>query len=308
MSVFGALAALVSWLAAPLQPVFAASATAAAIVLFTALLRSVLHPLNRRAFRGDRAKVALAPRLAELRRRYADRTRAERRRAARKLYAQAGTSPRAGCLPMLVQLPLLYVVHEVFSAERLNGKVNRLLTEGLLGAPLGGHWADALSEDGFLGGDGLVFLGLFAAIAVVARWSVLRARRAAAAGFGPLLPAEDEPGAAVLRRIAPLIPLMAFGTLLMAAYVPLAAGLYLLASMTWTTAERSWLQRWWTRTAGGPGAGAVGGSRGRGRSRIRGRSNGGGRHRHRAETPPPGRHRRQEIGKGRHRRPGDGTG
>ncbi|RSS79379.1 membrane protein insertase YidC, partial [Streptomyces sp. WAC06614] len=326
MSVYGVFAAVVSWLADPLALVFTASATAAAIVLVTGLVRGALHPLNRAVFRGERARAALAPRLAELRRRHPGRANAgDRRKAVRELYAQSGTSPMAGCLPMLLQIPVFFVMHQVFSAEQLDGRTNTLLREALFGAPLGAYWRDALAEGGPLGPQGLVFLGLFAVMALVARWTVLRARHAAATGFGPVLPPEDEPGAALMRRIVPLMPLMAFGTLVMAAFVPLAVGLYLLTNAAWTTAERSRLRRSWSRaeaaarrrTLDGPGrAGRAGRRRARARAEARtrprtgARTGTGTRARARARTAAAGtdtgqqqgRHRRRHGGGGRHRR------
>ncbi|MFE5541043.1 YidC/Oxa1 family membrane protein insertase [Streptomyces sp. NPDC056519] len=314
MSVYGAFAALVSLLSEPLAWLFAASATAVAIVLVTALVRSALHPLNRAVFRGERARAALAPRLAELRRRHPGRRNADRRKAVRALYAQSGTSPMTGCLPVLAQMPVFFVMHRVFSSERLDGKTNGLLEEALLGAPLGAHWTDALAEGGLLGRQGLVFLGLFAAMAVVARWTVLMARRAAATGFGPLLPEDDEPGAALIRRLAPLMPMMAFGTLVMAAFVPLAVGLSLLTGSAWTTAERARLRRAWTRAqaparrrrrAGGPLRAGPPADIVRGGSGTRRRQD----HRPGGDRGDAGtgRHRRRggERG-GRHRRPAGG--
>ncbi|MEV8533451.1 membrane protein insertase YidC [Streptomyces sp. NPDC051211] len=269
MSVFAVFATFVSQLADLLEPVFAASATAAAIVVFTVLVRVALHPLTRAAFRGERARAALAPRLAELKRRYPGPKNADRlQKAVLELHAEAGTSPLAGCLPMLVQLPVFFVMYRVFSAGRLGGEVNGLLGEGLLGAPLGGRWTDALADGGVFGPQGLVFLGLFAAIAAVAGWTVLRARRAMAAGNGPAglsaavqrgrsgraglaagagASAGDEPGAALLGRMLKVMPLMAFGTLITAAFVPLAAGLYLLTTTAWTAGERAWLQYHWDK-------------------------------------------------------------
>ncbi|MFG2295363.1 YidC/Oxa1 family membrane protein insertase [Streptomyces sp. NPDC048603] len=268
MSVFGVFGLLVSRLAEVLDPVFAASATAVAIVVFTVLVRVAMHPLTRAAFRGERARAALAPRLAELKRRHPGPKNADRlQKAVLDLHAEAGTSPLAGCLPMLVQLPVFFVMYRVFSSGKVDGEVNGLLGEELFGAPLGGTWGDALGDGGLLGARGLVFLGLFAAIAAVAAWTVLRARRAMAAGNGPVLPiaggagrkgaagsGADEPGAAVMRRMVKVMPLMAFGTLVTAAVVPLAAGLYLLTTTAWTAGERAWLQyRWAKREEGKSG-------------------------------------------------------
>jgi YidC/Oxa1 family membrane protein insertase len=50
----------------------------------------------------------------------------------------------------------------------------------------------------------------------------------------------DSSASGLSRRFAQLLP---FGTLLTAAFVPLAAGLYLLTTTAWTVVERTILQR-----------------------------------------------------------------
>ena len=65
-----AFARLVEQLAELLQPLFHGSAAAAAIVLFTLLVRLLVHPLSRAAARGQKARAELQPRIAELRRRH----------------------------------------------------------------------------------------------------------------------------------------------------------------------------------------------------------------------------------------------
>lgn len=241
MSVFTHLVALLGRL---LEPVLAESATAAAIVLFTVLVRLALHPLSRAAFRG--------------------------------------ATPVAGCLPVLLQLPVFFVMYRAFSSAEIGGAANELLGHRLLAAPLGGRWRDALGEGGPFGAQGLVFLGLFAAIAAVAAWSAVRGRRAAAltaaaaaasdateagagvksgrkaagAGRGKGPGAVAGKGGAVagvsagvsaeqqevMRKLGGVLPLLSFGTLITAAVVPLAAGLYLVTTTAWSVAERAWLQ------------------------------------------------------------------
>ncbi|WTS98234.1 YidC/Oxa1 family membrane protein insertase [Streptomyces sp. NBC_00096] len=232
-----------------LEPVLAESATAAAIVLFTVLVRLALHPLSRAAFRG--------------------------------------ATPVAGCLPVLLQLPVFFVMYRAFSSAEIGGTANELLGHRLFAAPLGDRWGDALGDGGPFGARGLVFLGLFAAIAAVAAWSAVRGRRAAAltataaeaaaaeakaggrkgggakgggakaggvkpagagagagagaavAGVGGVVSAEQQQ---VMRRLGGVLPLLSFGTLVTAALVPLAAGLYLVTTTAWSVAERAWLQ------------------------------------------------------------------
>ncbi|MGZ9931139.1 YidC/Oxa1 family membrane protein insertase [Streptomyces sp. NC-S4] len=226
MSVFTHLVAELGRL---LEPVLAQSATAAAIVLFTVLVRLALHPLSRAAFRG--------------------------------------ATPVAGCLPVLLQLPVFFVMYQAFSSAEVGGKANELLGHRLFAAPLGARWTEALGEGGPFGAQGLVFLGLFGAIAVVAAWSAVRGRRtaasvAAAAAAAPKKPAARvapkagaKAGAGVgvmaevsaeqqevMRKLGGVLPLLSFGTLITAAVVPLAAGLYLLTTTAWSVAERAWLQ------------------------------------------------------------------
>ncbi|MFJ4865465.1 YidC/Oxa1 family membrane protein insertase [Streptomyces sp. NPDC088748] len=245
MSVFTHLVAELGRL---LEPVLAQSATAAAIVLFTVLVRLALHPLSRAAFRG--------------------------------------ATPVAGCLPVLLQLPVFFVMYHAFSSAEVGGKANELLGHRLLAAPLGSRWTEALGEGGLFGAQGLVFLGLFAAIAVVAAWSAVRGRRAAAvaaeaaaaaaaapkkaaaakkAGAAKKAAAAKKAGAPkkagagagagagvmaevsaeqqeVMRKLGGVLPLLSFGTLITAAVVPLAAGLYLVTTTAWSVAERAWLQ------------------------------------------------------------------
>ncbi|MEV7522223.1 YidC/Oxa1 family membrane protein insertase [Streptomyces sp. NPDC091371] len=215
MSVF---ARVVAELGRLLEPVLAESATAAAIVLFTVLVRLALHPLSRAAFRG--------------------------------------ATPAAGCLPVLLQLPVFFLMYQAFSSSE------ELLGQRLFGASLGDRWGDALGDGGLLGAQGVVFLGLFAAIGVVAAWSAVRGRRAAAAA--PVVAPVVAPGAGsragsgrgagagsaamsaeqqeALRKLGGVLPLLSFGTLITAAVVPLAAGLYLLTTTAWSVAERAWLQ------------------------------------------------------------------
>ncbi|MBV2354434.1 membrane protein insertase YidC [Streptomyces sp. J2-1] len=178
MSVF---ARLVEQLADLLQPLCGASATAAAIVLFTALVRLLAHPLARAAARGTRARARLQPRLAELRRKHA-RDPERLRRAVLELHAEEKVSPFSGLLPGLLQLPVFFLLYHLFTGSSA-GAAGGLLSHTLLSAPLAGHWLDALAHGGPFGSAGLVYVALFALVAAVATVNVIRARRTADAAF-----------------------------------------------------------------------------------------------------------------------------
>lgn len=224
MSYFAAFVARLSDL---LHPPFGASATAAAIVVFTSCVRLALHPLARAAVRGERVRARLAPRMAELQRKH--RRDPERlRRESERLQAREGASPAAGCLPMLLQLPVFFAMYRLFTAD------GSLLRHTLLGAPLGGRRPDALADGGLLGGPGLVHAGLFVLVGAVATWTFVRTRRLMAAA--PAMPGAGAPGGGAMARV---LPLLSSGTLVTVAVVPLAAALYVVTSTTWTAVERA---------------------------------------------------------------------
>ncbi|MBJ6616438.1 YidC/Oxa1 family membrane protein insertase [Streptomyces sp. I4(2020)] len=241
MSVF---ASLVEQLADLLRPLFGLSAAAAAIIAFTALVRLLVHPLSRAAARGQKARAALQPRVAELRRKHGKNPE-KLQKAVMELHAEEKVSPLSGCLPSLLQLPAFFLLYHLFSSGSIGGEPNALLTHQLLDAPLGGRWADALADGGAFGGAGVVYLGLFAVVAVVAYFSYRLSRRmteasAATAGAGV---DPQVPGAAAMGGVMKVMPFMSFFTLVTVAVVPLAAALYVVTSTTWSVIERSVLYR-----------------------------------------------------------------
>jgi hypothetical protein len=54
-----------------------------------------------------------------------------------QLYRDEGASPFAGCLPMLIQAPIVGLLYSVFLHPTIGGHPNALLTESLFGVPLG---------------------------------------------------------------------------------------------------------------------------------------------------------------------------
>ncbi|MGV9341562.1 membrane protein insertase YidC [Streptomyces sp. NPDC003688] len=235
MSVF---ARLVEQLASLLQPLCHASAAAAAIVLFTALVRLLVHPLSRAAARGRRAQAALRPRLAELRTRHGKDP--ERlREAVAKLHAEEKVSPFAGLLPSLLQLPAFFLLYHLFSSTTIGGGSNGLLAHDLFGAPLGGRWADALGAGGVFGAAGVVYLALFAVVAAVATVNYRTTKRTAAEN--PVMTQEAEASVPGLGTVGKVMPFMSFLTLVTVAVVPLAAALYVVTSAAWSAAERALL-------------------------------------------------------------------
>ncbi|MFJ6565933.1 YidC/Oxa1 family membrane protein insertase [Streptomyces sp. NPDC091292] len=240
--IFAAFSSLVGNLADLLEPVFHASAAAAAIVLFTAFVRLLVHPLSRASARGQKARTKLAPRIAELRKKHGKNPE-KFQKAVMELHREEKVSPLSGCLPSLFQLPAFFLLYHVFSTSRIDGEPNELLGHTLGSAALGARWSGALSDGGIFGPAGLVYLALFALVTAVATFSYRFTKRQMAAAPQPVAVAGDGqqvPGMAAMTRF---MPLMSFMTLFTVAVVPLAAALYVVTSTAWSAVERYALYR-----------------------------------------------------------------
>jgi YidC/Oxa1 family membrane protein insertase len=236
---------IVTWLSQILTPLTGGLATAAAIIAFTIAVRLLLSPLSFLGLRGQSRIAAMQPRIAQLRAQYAkqpDKLQTE----LSSLYAAEAGGMVAGCLPLLLQLPFFSVMYRLFLSGTVSSKPNELLHRTLFGTPLGRHW---LSGAGPVSVQGLVFLGLFALLGVVAALSARAARTAAKAGPVAQPATTAKPGTARTDQASPagltsaITRLLPFTTLIIAAFVPLAAGLYLLTSTAWTLTERTVLRR-----------------------------------------------------------------
>ena len=228
-----------------LTPALGGLAAVAAIIAFTVAVRLLLMPLSLRALRGQAVQARLAPQLAALRQRYGKQPeRLQREMAA--LYKREGTGMLAGFAPLLLQWPFLSVMYLLFRSPTVGGTANTLLTHDLLGVPLGAHWLSGAGPFDLASAHGAVFLGVFALLAglcwLSARIGRLMTARAAAAS--PARAGAGSPG--LLIRVLPYL------TVVIAAFAPLAAGIYLLTTLGWSLAERMYF---WRSTAAAPDSG-----------------------------------------------------
>lgn len=210
----------VNAIATTIEPLTGGYAAAVAIVLCTVVVRLLLLPLSLAAIRGEKKRAVLMPEIRKIQERHGKNPERVQREVA-KLQSESGNTLLAGCLPMFAQLPFFWVMYTLFSTAVVAGQSNQLLAGTLFGAPLGVHWPLFASTP--------AYLGLAVLLAVVAFFSSRRQLRQL-----------DETATPMARRIARLLP---FGTLATAAFIPLAAGLYLLTTTTWTLVERTILTR-----------------------------------------------------------------
>ncbi len=91
-----------------------------AIILLTLVIRLTLHPLTRKSLKSMKAMQALAPQMAVLREKYRDDPRAMNTEMM-NLYRANSVNPFSGCLPQLVQLPVLYALFAALRRPDLFG-------------------------------------------------------------------------------------------------------------------------------------------------------------------------------------------
>ncbi len=84
-----------------------------AIVALTVIVKLVLLPLSAKAVRAQRENTALQPKLDEIRKKHKDNP-DELNRAMIALYQEHNVNPLSGCLPILIQMPILIVLYRVF--------------------------------------------------------------------------------------------------------------------------------------------------------------------------------------------------
>ncbi len=87
------------------------------IVVFTLVIRLVLLPLDIKSKKSMRAISKIQPKLTALQKKYAD-DKEKLNQKTMELYRKEHVSPTSGCLPMLISLPILWIM---FSAMRTLG-------------------------------------------------------------------------------------------------------------------------------------------------------------------------------------------
>ncbi len=86
-----------------------------AIIIMTVAIRLLLVPLSIKAIVSQRNIMKIQPKLKELQVKYKDDKQALTRETM-ALYKEYGVNPLSGCLPILIQLPLLFALYSAFSS------------------------------------------------------------------------------------------------------------------------------------------------------------------------------------------------
>lgn len=92
------------------------------IIVFSILVKLILSPLTKKSYKSMSEMQYLQPKMTELREKYKNEPQ-RLNKEMMKLYKEHGVNPMGGCLPMLLQMPLLFSLFIVFrSTIQLRGK------------------------------------------------------------------------------------------------------------------------------------------------------------------------------------------
>lgn len=87
--------------------------TGIAIILLTVLIRLALSPLSRKSIRSQKALQEIQPKVRVIQEKYKN-NKEEQAKQLMAFYKENKVNPLSGCLPILIQLPILIALYRVF--------------------------------------------------------------------------------------------------------------------------------------------------------------------------------------------------
>lgn len=87
------------------------------ILVLTIIIKMALLPLTYKSYISQAKMRALKPEIDEINKKIPKEKAMERQQATMALYRKAGANPMGGCLPMLLQMPILYAMFRFFPAS-----------------------------------------------------------------------------------------------------------------------------------------------------------------------------------------------
>lgn len=122
------------------------------IVLITVLVRILLLPSFHKSLKHQKALADLQPKMNEIREKYKD-DKERQAKAMMELYSVHKVNPLSSCLPLLIQLPILLALYQVFrqslSMDALQGIYTFITVPGHI-SPMFLNFLDLSHKNGFL--------------------------------------------------------------------------------------------------------------------------------------------------------------
>lgn len=85
------------------------------IIVFSILIKILLYPLTRKSYHSMKQMQALQPMMQEINEKY-KKDPQKKQQAVMEMYREYGVNPLGGCIPMVLQMPLLIALFNVFQS------------------------------------------------------------------------------------------------------------------------------------------------------------------------------------------------
>ena len=96
-----------------------------AVILLTVLIRLILYPLMFQSIRAQKVLSELQPKIQEIQQKFKE-DKAKQTKEMMALYQKEKINPFGGCLPLLIQLPILIALYQVFWKGLQTGELSKL--------------------------------------------------------------------------------------------------------------------------------------------------------------------------------------
>lgn len=84
-----------------------------AIIILTLIIRFILYPFSKKSIESQRALQKIQPHVNEAREKYKN-DKEKQSQEIMKIYGEHKINPLSSCLPMLIQLPIIFTIYRVF--------------------------------------------------------------------------------------------------------------------------------------------------------------------------------------------------
>lgn len=118
-----------------------------AIILFTVLVKIALLPLSVKQIKSTHSTSKINPKIKEIQAKYKN-NQEKQAKAISELYKETGYNPMSGCLPMLIQMPILLALYWVFSDPVKYGVFSSLIEMNNYGMNF--LWIEQLSKPDYI--------------------------------------------------------------------------------------------------------------------------------------------------------------
>jgi YidC/Oxa1 family membrane protein insertase len=95
------------------------------IILFTILIRVLFSPLTYKSIKAQKTFQELQPKIKEIQKKFKD-DQQKQAQEIMKLYKEANFNPFSGCLPLLIQLPILIALYQILQRGLVPGEMANL--------------------------------------------------------------------------------------------------------------------------------------------------------------------------------------